>query len=369
MITGQETESPRGRIYLSRSAEEGELEWSRGVYGHIDTCLGCRACEPACPSGVEYGQILELARHRLKSAEPWLRKRARKLLLDTLANPSRLRAAIRVGSLWPAKKIPAIISRILSDQNPEAWIPQPEKPSEVYEHKSEIRKRVYFLEGCVMSVLFRKSNDATLEILRRSGFQAIVITGKCCGALHAHSGELESAKAKQTALTHICTEDLPVITNSAGCGSHMKSYPQAFAGKVKDICEFLTENNCVPPRHAASTKVVYHDACHLAHGQGIRSQPRELLRAAYGDGLVELEESDRCCGSAGIYNLTQPKLARELLNRKWQFILKSGAETVATGNPGCLSWIRQASAEQGSKIRVIHTAEALAEAYRSANSF
>ena len=421
VITGKETESPRGRIYLIRSADEGVLEWDKQVKQHIDTCLGCRACEPACPSGVQYGQILELARDRLEREVPHRSKRA---LLRGMTDPKKLRWQLILSKLYPGKKIPWFLSKWLSGESPE--VDKPEAPAkvawpEICKPQSEIRNHgeVYLLEGCAMRVLFPRVHEATRRLLRRVGFEVREVEAGCCGALHAHNGYLDEARERAFELIRAMPDDLPVIVNSAGCGATMKHYakmlegelPKAvstekraqpgselaaarpstseFASRVFDASEFLFQHGLLdqlnelgdlevegnsgtphpqPPlpaihRGEGVIAVTYHDACHLAHGQGIKSEPRKLIEAIPGVKLIELEESDMCCGSAGIYNLVQPQLARELLNRKWQHIVETRAEIVVSGNPGCHAWIEQASSEHGGKVQVVHTMELLESAF------
>ncbi|MBA3725134.1 MAG: 4Fe-4S dicluster domain-containing protein [Armatimonadetes bacterium] len=374
VLTGQETESPRGRIYLVRSAIEGELAWDKEVLEHLDTCLGCRACEPACPSGVEYGSILEMARERLETlpVRRPMGKIARRGLLKVLTTPWLM----KLGMLWPGRRLPRSLSKALSGRSPEAATPRPQPVSKA-PATPEGNAPVYFLEGCVMSVMYAGTNENTRFLLRRAGGR-VDSKRQCCGALDLHAGQGDKGRSKARALIDGCPENAPVVTNSAGCGGAMKEYgdllaadpayadrARRFSKRVRDITEHLSGADLELPRSNRHLRIAYHDACHLAHGQGVLKQPRELLRSLPGVQLVELEESDRCCGSAGIYNLTQPELARRLLERKWTFIEQTGAEIVATGNPGCLAWIQQAAAEKGSAVRVAHTVDVIAEAVRS----
>ncbi len=379
VLTGRETESPRGRIYLVRSAVEGQLAWSEEVQEHLDTCLGCRACEPACPSGVQYGSILEMARAKLeaKKLRPWRERWARSVLIRSLMRPTRLRVQTAFARMFGITEIPSLLSRQLSTDTQEARLPVPERskwPKAAYPVPT---RRVYFLQGCAMRSLFSTTNGATIDLLRRHGCEVVMSSvSSCCGALATHLGQAADGQTHARKLIDAMPEEIPIVTNSAGCGSAMKEYPHLlgsvdmyrekaarFASRVKDICEFLHECGFSPPAHSRPLRVAYHDACHLAHGQGIRTQPRELLASLPGVNLVEIEESDRCCGSAGVYNLTQPKLARELLERKWKFIEAANPDVIATGNPGCLAWIAQAAEEKKSKIRVAHTAVVLAESF------
>lgn len=406
VLTGRETESPRGRIYLARSADEGVLPWDEDVRQHLDTCLGCRACETACPSGVQYGQILELARARLEAEMP---RRAQRLLVDTVSNPTLLRIQLLAGRFFGGRRMPVAASRLLSGEAPEADLPRAE-PASTWPDLDEtklppVKGHVYLLEGCAMRVLYPRVHEATRRLLRRIGY-AVEPSPKagCCGALHAHGGHLDKALEIATMLAQNMPKELPVIVNAAGCGSFLKELGalaghavgahlepdltrpvegpfraylkraertgdpgfDGFARRTFDATEFLAREGLAGAlrrsRGIAGT-ATYHDACHLAHGQGVRSQPRDLLAAVPGLTLVPLEEADRCCGSAGTYNVTQPALARELLERKMEFIESTGAEFVLSGNPGCHAWIAQGARERGRKVRVMHTLELLESAF------
>ena len=349
--TGSELESPRGRIYLVRSALDGKLAWDDAA-PHLDRCLGCRACETACPSGVEYGAILELARDRLGTTIP---KRA---LLDATAQPWRL----RLSGLYPGRRMPALASRLVSGEAPEADLPRPE-PVPAYPPLTDlppVRGEVYLLEGCAMRVLYPGVHLALRRLLRRVGLAVREAPAQgCCGSIYAHNGDLAKGRGLSERLAETMPGDLPVIVDSAGCGSWMKE--SAFAGRAFDASEFLLQEGLVDvlARGRLDATVTYHDACHLAHGQGVRDAPRELLRAVPGLRLVEMEEADTCCGSAGVYNVTQPKLARSLLERKWANVARTGASVVALGNPGCHAWIAQAAREHGGEVTVRHTLEVL----------
>jgi glycolate oxidase iron-sulfur subunit len=372
VITGQETESPRGRIYLVRSAIEGELQWNKEVEEHLDTCLGCRACETACPSGVEYGSILEMARAELndRKVRPFLSRLARGFLRKLLTTPHILKLATRTG----IQKMPQLFAKLIGVKKVEAEMPRPQKA--VAFRLSKSGNPVYFLEGCVMSAMFAETNANTKSLIGKCGDAPISIPG-CCGALELHDGRIKAARAKARKIIDTCADGAPIVTNSAGCGSAMKEYDELLKGdpiyaeraadfsrRVQDISQYLCKSDQQPSQKPLPLKVAYHDACHLAHGQRIRKEPRLLLERIPSIQLVELEESDRCCGSAGIYNITEPELARQLLDRKWKFIEESGAEIIATGNPGCLAWIAQAAREKGSDIKVMHTVDVLAMAIK-----
>jgi glycolate oxidase iron-sulfur subunit len=370
VLTGRETESPRGRIYLARTADEGKIAWEETRHA-FDTCLGCRACEPACPSGVQYGQILERARHEL-GAGPGVKR-----LVDGLSDPGKFRLQVGLAKLWPGTKVPGFISRTLTDEPPEARLPRIERraawPALDERDLPEVKGEVYLLEGCVMRVMYADVHEALRRLLRRVGFVVRESKAGCCGALHAHSGLLEDAVRLADQMVKDLPDDLPVIVDSAGCGSFMKEYSHlpaggegTFAARVFDASEFLHRNG-LAERLKSSPGVpataTYHDACHLAHGQRITDAPRALVQNVPGLKFVELSEADMCCGSAGVYNLTQPGYARRLLDRKWANVEATGAEILATGNPGCHSWIQQASDEHGKKVRVMHTLELLESSF------
>ncbi|MCH7904287.1 MAG: (Fe-S)-binding protein [Armatimonadetes bacterium] len=370
VITGRETESPRGRIYLARSADEGLIAWS-DVKQAIDTCLGCRACEPACPSGVKYGQILELAREKIDQGP------AVKKLLDGLSDPKTFRRQVALAKLWPGSRLPGLLSRQLTDEPPQARLPKVSTRQQWPELEDatlpDLTGEVYLLEGCAMRVLYPGVHDATRRLLRRVGLMVRETEAGCCGALHAHSGFIDDAKARATKLIEDMPDDLPVIVNSAGCGSAMKEYGElvgdagsAFSERVFDPTEFLAElglASTLAKSRGIRARVTYHDACHLAHGQLIKDAPRQLIQAVPQVEFVELHESDMCCGSAGVYNLTQPTYARALLDRKWENVEASRADIVVTGNPGCHSWIEQASDENGARVKVLHTLELLESSF------
>lgn len=406
VLTGKETESPRGRIYLARSADEGALPWGEDVRQHLDTCLGCRACETACPSGVEYGQILELARARLEAEHP---RRPLRLLVDAIANPTLLRIQLLVGRFFGGRRMPVAVSKLLSGEPPEADLPRIEPRSEWPPLDPAtlppVKGSVYLLEGCAMRVLYPRVHEATRRLLRRVGYEVEPSPkAGCCGALHAHGGHLEKALEMATLLVQQMPKQIPVIVNAAGCGSYLKelgtlaghaeghplspdltqpvegpfrqylkraerSGDPGFAGfsrRTFDASEFLANAGLAQVLATSAglrAACTYHDACHLAHGQGVRAEPRGLLEAVPGLILTEMGESDRCCGSAGTYNVTQPKLARELLERKMEFIEATNAEIVLSGNPGCHAWIAQGARERGRKVRAMHTLELLESAF------
>ena len=390
--TGSEADSPRGRIVLMRQMHEGKLSLSDlDVTRHLDLCLGCRACETACPSGVPYGHILEVARAQINAAgvRPLGTDTARAGLLGTLAQPKRMTVALRMAQAVTGGVVPAPAVRLLSGnakasaQTP--LLPEtlaPALPPVITPARGVQRARVGVLLGCAMRVLFGDVNADTVTVLAANGCEVLANRRQgCCGALHGHNGYGEEAKALARSLIDAFTplDGLDaIVVNSAGCGSQMKDYGHlladdlayaeraaAFAAKVRDVCEFLDALGWVAPLKAASDAPVtmtYHDACHLVHGQGVKDAPRALLSRLPGVRWVRLPESEVCCGSAGIYNFTEPDMARRLQTRKLDNILHTGASVVVTGNPGCLSWIGAGLRERGlPDIRVAHPATLLAE--------
>ena len=357
-LTGEESESPRGRIYLIRNADAGRISWL-DTRPHLDRCLGCRACEPACPSGVQYGALLEMARERLGTPP------GERMGLAALTRPALLKTAVALGELISTDKMPSSVSLLFSEEPPTAAVPKVQAPAEwpplLERDLPPIRGEVHLLLGCAMRVLFPRVHEATRRLLRRVGFRVTASDPGCCGALHAHAGALGDAHERVARVGTEFDGGLPIVVNSAGCGSWLKEQPE-FADRVCDLSEFLLREGLVEGLAAGPglpITATYHDACHLAHGQGIRAEPRELLAAIPGATWVPLADSDTCCGSAGIYNLTQPTLARRLLDRKWKAVEATGSRIVVLGNPGCHAWLAQAARERGDRITVVHTAEML----------
>jgi glycolate dehydrogenase iron-sulfur subunit len=391
-LLGLEADSPRGRIYLMRAVAEGRTELDQSVVGHLDACLGCLACQTACPSGVRYGELLMPFRDEIERRYPRPAKdrNVRRLLLDLLTHPRKLAplmlgAKVMGGVFRKGGGPMGMVNRFLF--GPHAPVmPVPEEAGltvhslpEVTPAKGERRARVGLLAGCVMQVLFQRVNRATLRVLAENGCEVVVPRAAgCCGAFHMHNGYLDEARDRARALMQVFErEDLDaIVINSAGCGSSIKEYPELFhddpqwrgraealAAKTMDVTEFLAELGLVPPGRTIRKRVTYHDACHLAHAQGIRSQPRELLQAIPGLELVPFQDPDWCCGSAGIYNFLQPELAGRLQEKKVENILAAEPEMVVTGNPGCHSWIEAGLRARGSQVPVKHTVEVLDEAY------
>ena len=378
-LWGEEMDSPRGRIVLMSEAREG-ADLSAQMVTHWDRCLGCMACVTACPSGVKYDKLIEDTRAQVErnhSRSPADRL-YRSLLFELFPHPGRLRALAplmalsrRLGLHRLARRGgPLPRARALASLTP--GTPLRDTMKRLPEHtkaQGERRGSVGLLQGCVQRVFFHDVNAATAEVLAAEGFDVHAPRlPRCCGALQMHTGYDSSDLARATiaAFEH-CDY---VVANAAGCGSSMKDYghllrddpqwsarAQAFTEKVRDVTELLAEAGSRAERHPVPSKVAYHDACHLAHAQAVRAQPRELLGEIPELEIVEPEGWEICCGSAGIYNLLNPEPATELGRRKVENLLATGAETIAAGNPGCAIQIAAVSEQMGRPLRVLHPIE------------
>lgn len=394
-ILGTEADSPRGRIYNIRALADGRIDLNESFVRHLDNCLGCRACETACPSGTQYGSLLLPARELIEKQHPRPGKERflRWMLLFLLSHPD-----ILAPLLFP----PAMLKKIAPGLNPMGVVgralfgpkapkmPLPEQPSAVVgplpvrtPAVGEQRARVAFLPGCVMQVLYQRVNEATLRVLAANGCEVIVpSTLGCCGALHMHEGYVDDGRARARKLIETLERERfdVFVTNSAGCGSALKDYPELFhddpkwrqraealASRVRDVSEFLMELPARPPKTPYRHRVAYHDACHLAHAQNVRTQPRDLLKLVPGLELLEIERSDHCCGSAGIYNFMEPEMAAKLQAEKVANVVGVKPEVLVTGNPGCHAWIEAGLQSCGAGIVVKHTMEVLDAAYASDN--
>ncbi len=376
---GNEADSPRGRIHLATALAGGDLELSDEAVRHFDLCLGCRACETACPSGVPYGRIIEETRAHIEARHrrSWLDRLRRSAVLAVfphrgrLAWLTRLVRALQLVGLWPLVRRLVPAARLF----PKLSAGQPLRSSEP---DGEAVRRVGFLRGCVSDVVQPQVNAAAARVLRRARVAVDVAAGQgCCGALHLHAGDVD--QARRLARANIDAFDGreldAVVVTAAGCGAAMREYGELlrddpayreraarFAARVRDVTELVEP--LLPESgggQGAGRRVTYHDACHLAHAQGVRSQPRALLSRIAGWQLVELEESDRCCGSAGSYNLTEPEMAAALAMRKVDCIERSGADCVAVANPGCALQIAAELRRRGNPMRVAHPLELVDE--------
>lgn len=393
-VLGVEMDSPRGRIRLMKTVWDHRLGADApGLEDHISKCLDCRACETACPSGVEYGKLVEGARSQIVVARPrspierlirtaafeWLLPHRRALgafaILSIAARRLGMGSLLRATRLGVAGRMADLLDLLPARASASALAAVPVR--------GERRGRVAMLQGCVMGSVFGDTNAATARVLARNGVEVVATIGQtCCGALHAHAGERELARdlARQNIAAFEQAATDAVIVNAAGCGAAMKEYgwllkddptwsvrASAFAAKVKDATEFLGDLGMSEQPGTLRARVTWDDPCHLLHGQKIREQPRALLAAIPGLDIVPLEEADWCCGSAGIYNVTQPELARSILERKVANILRTGADTVVTANPGCLMQIQAGLRAARSPARVVHLMDLLDRAYGGAS--
>ncbi len=379
-VLGEEMDSPRGRIFLMKEVLEGELALTE-AQPFIDRCLGCMACVTACPSGVEYGELLAPFRARAEAVRqrPPLDRTVRTLVKETLPYPDRFRLAVQSGRIGRRVRglLPAELGAML-DLLPEMLPPAPPLP-EIYPAQGQRRARVALLAGCVQQVLAPQINWATLRVLARNGVETLIPRGQgCCGSLSLHIGEAGQARdLARRNLAAFPTDVDAVITNAAGCGSGMHEYgllfageteaeqAQLFAARVRDISVFLDDLGIeAPPPLPRPLTAAYHDACHLSHAQRVTAPPRRLLGQISNLRIVEIPEGELCCGSAGTYNLEQPELARAIGERKARNILATGAAGVITGNIGCMGQIRTHLELQGKPLPLWHTIEVLDWAYR-----
>lgn len=381
-VLGEEMDSPRGRVYLMRAAAEGRIDLTPTVARHLDLCLGCRACETACPSGVPFGRLLEATRGQLERrgiTAPTRDESRLRFILSVFPFPERLgpmlhalrmyqwsgmQAMVRgLGLLAPFRKLQAMEALL-----PPLPLPTPPLP-ELIPARGRRRGRAGLLVGCAQRFFYPDVNANTARLLAAAGYDVVVPRAQgCCGALHLHAGRLDEFRAMAARLvSHFADVDV-VVTNAAGCGSALKEYGHWLPGeagrllaeRARDVSEVLA--GCDLALRPLREIVTYHDACHLAHGQRIRAQPRDLLRRIPELTLVDLPDADVCCGSAGIYNLLEPEMAGALGRGKAVRIRETGARIVTAGNPGCLMQIRQHCRAAGLAVEVAHPVSLLARA-------
>lgn len=388
-----EGDSPRGRVYLMRAVQEGRLGFTPEVVGHIDSCIGCRACETVCPAGVEYGSLLESTRAEIRAQvqRPWLQRWAQDAGYGLLTRPAWLRVvaalthgyvrsgvqrlARRSGVLRLLPRAARIAEEMLPPSRPRVAALSVPLPADA--------PAVGLLRTCAMDLALPGVHDATRAACAAVGLRVIEPPQMgCCGALHSHAGRLDEARrlARDTIAAFEAASVEIVATNSAGCGSAMKAYGHLlrddpawaeragrFGARVRDISEVLAPRVAAAPPPArpgrAAVRVVYQDACHLAHAQRLRQPPRQLLASLPGVALVEMAHADWCCGSGGVYNLLDVDRGERLLARKLEDVRAAGAEVVAVGNPGCLLHIGRGARLGGLPVRLAHPVELVAEAY------
>ena len=395
--TKLEPESPRGRIYLMRALDEKRIEPSRAVAAHFDLCLNCRACETACPAGVHYGLLIEKTRARLAVELPPTRgQRVRNFVLDHVFPFKARIGALASFVAWShrvgltrgalARRLPSFAREgALLRPDDEQMAARPVPPGEYapYDGPSASKARVGWFRTCMMPPFFPAADRAAVHLLREAGATVVVPQAQgCCGALLAHAGRRAGARGLALANVRAFADaNVDVIaTDAAGCGATLREYGDLFRGgatadataaadgdrfaaKVRDVTEVLVDLGLPPARAAVNERIGVHDACHLAHAQKVRSAPRALLRALPGATVVDLPGSDRCCGSAGIYNLEQPAMADRLLGQKMEAVAAVTPTVVAVGNPGCLLQMTKGARERAMAVPMRHPVEIVARAY------
>ncbi|WP_251554642.1 (Fe-S)-binding protein [Neobacillus muris] len=391
---GQEQHSPRGRVHLIKSVAEGKLKVNEAFADPVFQCLDCRACTTACPANVDVGGLIEEARGQVRQALPLTGWKAltSKFFLETLfPHHKRLEAAGGLLKFYQKIGLQKVVRKTgLIHMMPEHLV---EMEAIMPKIKSSVRKKyknvniikakgntqhqVAMLTGCIMDVMFSDVNEATINVLTRNGNDVLIPKKQtCCGALHVHAGDREMGRklAKQNIEAFERTDK--VIVNAAGCGCMLKEYPelfheepewyvraQEFSAKVEDISKYLHDTGYEIPKAELKTRITYHDACHLAHGQGIRDEPRDLLLHIPGVEMVHMANADRCCGSAGIYNLTHPEMASAVLESKMANVPED-VEMISMGNPGCMLQMAAGVQKYGRNQRVVHTVQLLDWAYQ-----
>lgn len=395
---GLEPDSPRGRLYLIRAISEGTLPVTDDVQDHLQLCLVCRACETACPSNVQFGQVMEAARHELLQHHSTPKRR----IITALAfrhlfpHPARLKLIGQALRLYQRSPLPALVQwaarnglfpkrlAVMEQMAPplsDRFFETP--PTERVPAQGERRFTVGMISGCIMPLAFAATNDATVRVLTANGCDVILPQAqRCCGALAAHAGDADSsadmARSNINAFEAFGMDQLDsIIINGAGCGAQLKNYGHLlqddpryaaraarFAAKVEDVAEFLARVGVSAPLGEINRRVTYQDACHLVHGQKIRSQPRELLASIPGLDVVEMRDPDRCCGSAGIYNIVQTDMSMKVLDAKMENVLATGTDCVIASNPGCLLQINLGLKQRGHEPEAIHIVDLLDESIR-----
>jgi len=387
--TGLETEGPRGRLYLMKALAEGIIEPTPNVVGHLDQCLQCRNCEAVCPSGVPYGRIMERTRAQILTGESAPREwRMRSAFLRRIvASPTSLSAFASALRLYDASGLRSIAERLPFVGERALLAPsmrgKPFRDTGTLASPPNARQRVAILTGCIMAHAYGRVHRATVRVLARNGCEVVAPPQGCCGALHAHNGDLPKAMglARANIDTFLDTRVDAIVVNSAGCGAAMKEYGELLAGDdeyrekavqfsaiVKDVNEFLVGLPFDPPKARLERTVTYQDSCHLAHAQRISEAPRAIMRAIEGLDLIEMEHADRCCGSAGVYALTQPEMSLDLLDDKMAHVTATSAQIIATANPGCMAQLEAGVRRTKQDSRVVHVVELLAKAYSSERS-
>jgi glycolate oxidase iron-sulfur subunit len=354
----EEMDSPRGRIWLMQATLDGTVELNRTVAEHFDRCLGCMACVTSCPSGVQYDRLIELTREKVEQEvpRPLGERLVRAMAFAVLPRPRVMRMTLPFSKLAPIRAFRELAPPWREYAAPPALTPA----------VGEKVARVGLLTGCVQSVLFGEVNRASARVLAAHGFETVAPYDGCCGALALHAGRRQEGleRARKAAAAFEAARVDAIVTNAAGCGSHLKD--AGLALPVMDISETLLQGRPAE-RHPLPLRVAFQDSCHLAHAQRIRSEPRELLRSIPGVEVLEPAEQEICCGSAGIYNLVQPEAARELGERKAANVLATRPDVYASANPGCLLQVTAALRRAGQPLSAAHPVELLDASLRGAS--
>ena len=397
VITGNENDGPRGRLYLMRAVAEGRLEQTSSAFAtHIDRCLGCRACEQVCPAGVEYGQLLEASREVLLEAQPkpdLANKLLRFVLRHVWLSPWRLRLFFGASRLFRDLGLARVVlksglARLISPRA-EFATALIESSKGVSRAKPQSRKEsgkgenVALFRGCVGEGLFARVNRATERVLEANNFDVKTPAGQaCCGALHAHAGDLDGARELARQNIAAFDSDAPIITNAGGCGAMLTTYGHLFAhdeslaakarnfsARVRDVSQQLATSEMRNAPAALDQSVTYDTSCHLMYGQGSGEASERMLRAVAGENFVALNGTERCCGAAGIYNLLQPEMSQRVLKEKLDHVKETGAALLATGNPGCQMHIGAGACLSVMSLRVCHPIEIVDQAYEEAGFY
>jgi glycolate oxidase iron-sulfur subunit len=396
VITGNENDGPRGRLYLMRAVAEGRLEKTSNAFAtHIDRCLGCRACEQVCPAGVEYGQLLEASREVLLEAQPksdLANRVLRFVLRHVWLSRWRLRVFFGAARLFRDLGVARLLlkTKLLSSRA-EFGVALVESSKRVSPAKAQRRKgarkvagqAVLLFEGCVGEGLFGRVNRATERVLSTNGFDVEAPPEQvCCGALHAHAGDLEGARELARKNIAAFDSDAPIVTNAGGCGAMLTTYAHLFADdqelaqrarqfseRVRDVSQQLATTEMRTAPSPMGQTVTYDTSCHLMYGQHSGEASERMLRAVSGKDFVALNGSERCCGAAGVYNLLQPEMSQRVLDEKLGHIRESGAGILATGNPGCQMHIGAGACLAGIKLKVCHPIEIVDQAYEAAGFY
>jgi glycolate oxidase iron-sulfur subunit len=394
VITGNENDGPRGRLYLMRAVAEGRIEKTSSAFAtHIDRCLGCRACEQVCPAGVEYGQLLEASREVLLEAQPksdLANRVLRFVLRHVWLSPSRLRMFFAASRLFRDLGLARVLLKTGLPRRVQFGMALLERSKRVFHAKTQRTQRrkgtagsVALFKGCVGEGLFTRVNRATERVLEANNFNVEIPSNQvCCGALHAHAGDLEGARELARKNIAAFDSESPIITNAGGCGAMLTTYAHLFANdeafaeraanfsaRVRDVSQQLATIEMKTAPSPVDQSVTYDTSCHLMYGQRSGEASERMLRSVTGKNFVALNGAERCCGAAGVYNLLQPEMSQRVLKEKLDHIKETGAGILATGNPGCQMHIGAGACLSGMELRVCHPIEIVDQAYEAAGYY